>query len=266
MPDSAGLYRNAIMRIWIAWASLAIAGSFSAALADPLIIQGSTTFARRLMEPYRAEIEAASGQELTVIPNKSTPGLIALLEGRAHMAMISAPLKSEIDLLQKSMAGLSYDRLRAFEIFRAPVALAVHSSNPVRKTSRDSITRILTGDITNWKALGGPDIPLKIILVGGGGGVTVAVEAEFLKGKRASAPNVIYVKTPVQLVQIVEQEPAAIGFAQHSLARQRNVRQIALDTPIEQQLTLVTFGEPTAAMSSVIKAAQRVAADTLDIE
>ena len=246
------LYRS------IAIASLFLAIAGSAALADPLIVQGSTTFARRVMEPYQAAIEAASGQELTVIPNKSTPGLIALLEGRAHMAMISAPLASEIDLLQKSMAGLPYDRLQAFEVFRAPVAVAVHASNPVRKASRDTITRILTGDVNNWKALGGPDRPLKIVLVGGGGGVTVVVETELLKGQRVPAPNVIYVKTPVQLVQVVEQDPAAIGFAQLTLARQRKLQEIVLDKPIEQQLSLVTFGEPTPAMSSVIRATQQL--------
>ena len=263
MPESAKLYRSAIIRIGTAWLSLVIAGSFSAALADPLIIQGSTTFARRLMEPYRGVIEAASGQELTVIPNKSTPGLIALLEGRAHLAMISAPLQSEIDLMQKAMPGLPYDRLRAFDVSQTRVAVAVHASNPVRKATRDSITRVLTGDISNWKALGGPNVPVKIILVSGGGGVTVAVESELLKGKPVAIPNVIYVKTPVQLVQVVEQEPGAIGFAQVALVRQRKVQEIVLDAPIEQQLSLVTFGEPTAAMSSVIKAAQRVAADKL---
>src|SRR5438105_1096211 len=71
------------------------------AQADTLILQGSTTFSRRLMDSHQAAIEAASGHELTVIPNKSTPGLIALMEGRAQMAMISAPLASEIEVLKK---------------------------------------------------------------------------------------------------------------------------------------------------------------------
>jgi len=66
------------------------------AFAETLIIQGSTTFSRRLMEPYKSVIEADSKHELTVIPNKSMPGLIALMEGRAHMAMISASLSSEV--------------------------------------------------------------------------------------------------------------------------------------------------------------------------
>jgi ABC-type phosphate transport system substrate-binding protein len=102
----------------------------SAALADPLTIQGSTTFNRRIMEPYQAEIETISGQQLTVIPNTSTPGLIALLEGRTHLAMISAPLETEVALLEKVMPGLAFEKLRAFEIDRSRVSFPVNRANP----------------------------------------------------------------------------------------------------------------------------------------
>ena len=111
------------------------------ALADTLIIQGSTTFARRLMEPHKTAIEADSKHELTLIPNKSMPGLIALMEGRAHMAMISASLKSEIDALQKIRPGLAYDRLQAHEILNTRIAVAVHPSNPVRKASLNQVQK-----------------------------------------------------------------------------------------------------------------------------
>jgi hypothetical protein len=68
----------------------------AAALADPIIIQGSTTFARHLLANQKQKLEADSGQKIALIPNKSLPGLVALLEGRAHIAMISAPLESEL--------------------------------------------------------------------------------------------------------------------------------------------------------------------------
>ena len=60
--------------------------------AETLILQGSSTFNSYLMLPYQHDIEAAAGHTLKVIPNKSSTGLIALLEGRAHLAMISASL------------------------------------------------------------------------------------------------------------------------------------------------------------------------------
>ena len=68
------------------------------------------------MEPHEAAIEAKSGQDITVIPNRTMLGIIALMEGRAHMAMISASLESEIGKMKKAMPGLDYDRLKAFEI------------------------------------------------------------------------------------------------------------------------------------------------------
>ena len=87
----------------------------SQAWADPLILQGSTTFNRRVMETHQAEIESKSGQELTVIPNRSMLGIIALLEGRAHMAMTSASIEGEVGKLKKAMPWSA----AAFPISRA---------------------------------------------------------------------------------------------------------------------------------------------------
>jgi phosphate transport system substrate-binding protein len=231
--------------------------------AETLIVQGSTTFARRLMEPHKAAIEAESKHELTLIPNKSLPGLIALMEGRAHMAMISSSLKSEIDALQEVMPGLAYDRLRAHEIFATRVAFALHPTNRVRKASLNQVRRILLGEIKNWSVLGGPDLPIRVILVGGGGGVTTVMETELLGGQKARGSHVIYVKTPVQLIQIVEQEPGAIGFAQLALTKSKGLPELVTEQPVEQELSIVTLGDPTPAMKDVIQAARRVAEKTM---
>jgi phosphate transport system substrate-binding protein len=228
----------------------------SAALADPIVVQGSTTFNRRVMEPHKADIEAASGQKLTVIPNKSTPGLVALIEGRAQMAMISAPLEGEIAALKKVLPGDAYQQLRAFEIMSTRIAVAIHPSNPVRKESLATIKQILVGKIRNWKELGGPDLPIRVVVAAGGGALAV-VESELLGGRPLNLPDAIHVGTPVQLVQVVEQEPAALGFAQLPLLMQRGLPEISTEPPLQTTLSLVTLGEPTPAMMSVIEAARR---------
>lgn len=229
------------------------------ASADTLIVQGSTTFARRLMDPHKATIETDAKHELTVIPNKSLPGLIALMEGRAHMAMISAPLASEIEALQKVMPGLRFERLQTHEILTTRIAFGLHPSNRIRKASLDQVKKILLGEITNWTALGGPDLPVRVVLVGGGGGVTTVMETELLGGQRVSGPHVIFVKTPVQLVQVIEQEPGAIGFAQLALTQQKGLPELVTERPVEQTLSLITLGDPTPAMNDVIQAARRAA-------
>jgi phosphate transport system substrate-binding protein len=245
---------------WLTPAAAAVLAAIAATsqcFADTIIVQGSTTFGRRVMEPHKETIESISGHEVTVIPNKSLPGLIALMEGRAHMAMISASLKSEIDALQKIIPGIAHQRLQAHDVMATPIAIAVHPSNPVRKAKLEQVRKILMGEITNWSALGGPNLPIRIVLVGGGGGVTSVVESELLGGQQAKAPNIIYTKTPIQLVQITEQERGAIGFAQLTLARQKWLPELATDRPIEQRLSLVTLGEPTPAMRAVISAARQ---------
>jgi phosphate transport system substrate-binding protein len=230
----------------------------SAAAAQPIVVQGSTTFNRRVMEPHQAAIEAATGQRLTVIPNKSTPGLVALFEGRAQMTMISASLESEIQELQKVLPNCEYRRLKAFQITATRVAIGVHPSNPVRQASLDTIRKILRGEIINWRELGGPDLPIRLALAAGGGIVAV-VETELLAGQRPGLKNIIYVNTPVQLVQVMEQEPGVLGFAQLTLVMQRGLPEIVTDRPLETTLNLVTLDEPTPAMRAVIEAARRIA-------
>jgi phosphate transport system substrate-binding protein len=249
------LLRSAPERLAIAIAAALVS---SIAAAQPIVVQGSTTFNRRVMEPHQAEIESASGQRLTVIPNKSTPGLVALFEGRAQMTMISAPLESEIQELQKILPGCSCQRLKAFEVMATRVAIGVHPSNPVREATLDTLKKVLRGEITNWRELGGADLPIRLALAAGGGIVAV-VETELLGGRRPDLKNMIYVNTPVQLVQVMEQEPGVLGFAQLPLVKQRGLPEIATDRPLQTTLNLVTLDEPTPAMRAVIDAARRIA-------
>jgi phosphate transport system substrate-binding protein len=240
-------------------ALLAVASATSTAQAEMLIVQGSTTFSRVLMEPHQRAIESAAGHEIVVIPNKSLPGLKALLDGSAQLAMISAPFDRELEVLSKEYPTEQVKQLRAFEVWNTRVAIAIHPSNPIRRASLDTISRILSGDVQNWQKVGGPDRAIRTVLVGAGGGVTAAVEAQLLKPNTAITPNIIYVKTPVQLVQVVEQEPGAMGFAQLALVLQRRLPELVTDEPILQSLSLVTRGEPTPAMKSLIEATRRAA-------
>jgi phosphate transport system substrate-binding protein len=243
----------------IAMLAVVTAATMTQAAAETLIIQGSTTFYRRLIEPNKAALENESKHELTIIPNKSLPGLMALIEGRAHMGMISASLVSEVDQLKKSMPGISYDRLQAHPVLNTRISIATHTSNTVRKLSLNQIRKMLLGQIHNWSEIGGKDLPIRVVLVGGGGGVTTVVEAELLNGKVPDGPHIIWVKTPVQLVQVIEQEPGAIGFAQLALVKQRGLIEVTTEAPLEQTLSLVTFGDPTPAMKAVIDAARKIA-------
>ena len=230
-----------------------------AVVADTFRVQGSTTFNSRLMEPFKGEIELATGHKLDVVANKSINGLIALVEGRAELAMISAPLDAELRVLRVTKPDFPHAMLRSFEIARSRVALAVHPSNPVRSISRDVLRRVLLGDITNWRHLGGPDLRIRVVAVRDGGGVTATVQTQVLDGRPFGSPDIIRLETPKQVIRVVEQETGALGLAQSALLTERRLPELALDKPIEQELHVVTFDEPAPTLRSIIDRLRAVA-------
>ena len=224
------------------------------ARADTLVLQGSTTFNSELIMGREAEVEAAAHHHLEVIPNKSNLGLVALLQGSAQLAMISTMLDTEVALLRQTNPELDTGRLRAFPVSRTVAAIVAHESNRVHALSHEALKAILTGAIVNWRDVGGPDLPIRVVAVREGGGVVSSVETTILgAGKHITAPEQIRVQNGSQILRVVEQEPGALGITQSKIVAGRDVT-VLQTTPVEQLLSLVTVGEPTPAMSDVISA------------
>jgi phosphate transport system substrate-binding protein len=224
--------------------------------AKPYVVQGSTTFTHRVLEPFGGVIEASSGHKLKVVPTKSSQGLLALFERRADFAMISGPLKNEIADLRKTNPDLPFDQLRTFDVSAVHMAFAISRDNPIHQVSDANMRRILLGEVTNWREVGGPDLPISIVMVSEGGGVQSSIENEFLGGQHIKAIKPIFVQGSAQVVKITAIIPAAIGLSQTSIVKNSNCAELKTDTAIEQHLALVTLGDPTPEMRKVIDAAR----------
>lgn len=240
-------------------AIVAGSASISVARSDNLVLQGSTTFTTGIAQPFARAVEAQTGHHLEIIPNKSNVGLLSLFEHKADLAMISTTLEREVDILRKSDPGLPFQRLRAFEITRTRAALVVHPDNPVRTARLQDIGKILTGEISNWKQLGGPDLPIRVVAVREGGGVLASVEAKLLGAARISAPDAIRVQVGTQIVRVVAQEPGAIGITQLAIVKSSAAVEMITDEPIEQILSLVSLDDPSPGAIVTIEALRRFA-------
>ena len=174
--------------------------------------------------------------------------------GQAEFAIISTPLQQAITELRASNVDLPFEKLVAFPVSQVRVAFAVNPSNPVRKVDMDTVRQILSGEVTNWKDLGGSDLPIRVAYVQAGGGVTLCVAGQLLDGRPFTPANPIRVSFGSQVVRVVEQEPRALGVAQLGLVKEHQLPELATDRVIEQELSLVTLGEPTAAQQAVINA------------
>jgi phosphate transport system substrate-binding protein len=227
--------------------------------AADLVLQGSATFDTALVERYGSAIEAETGIKIVSIPNKSNFGLLALFDGKASLAMLSTSLENEIELLRLSNPNQPFDRLQAFEITRTRVAFVVHRDNTVRHLPLESIRKILVGLTRNWKELGGGDLPIRVVAVRPGGGVLATVERRLLGSEHISAPDTIRLLVGTQIVTVVAQEPGAIGITQLAIVKASNAVELTTDEPIEQTLTLVSLGTPSAEALTVIDALRRKA-------
>lgn len=231
------------------------------ARAETLTIQGSSTASTTLLTPNQAMIESLSGQSLKIVGIRSDIGLLRLLAHQAEFAVISTTLKQVVASLRTNSPDLHYDKLVAFPVSHVRVAFAVNPNNPVRTVDMRSIRRILSGEITNWKQLGGADEPIRVAYVQSGGGVTLSVAGELFGGQPFTPANPIKVAFGAQVLKVVEQEPRALGVAQLGLTKERQLPELATNQVIEQELSLVTLGEPSPAQQAVINAVRQVAAN-----
>lgn len=237
------------------------AAGVCSAHSGELVLQGSTTFTTTLVEPYVKAIEAQTGLHLEVIPNKSNLGLLALFEHKADLAMISTTLEREVEILRRSDPDLPFQRLHTVEISRTRAAFVIHPSNPVRKARLQDIGKILTGEISNWRQLGGPDLPIRVVAIREGGGVLAKVESTLLGGAHISANDVVRIQMGTQIIKVVAQEPGAFGITHLAIVRSGAVVELATDKAIEQVLSLVSLDDPSPDAAIVTEAFRRMAKD-----
>ncbi len=145
-----------IMVVLLAFSVIAYAAS-----TKTITVKGSDTMvilAQRWAEEFMAK---NPGISIQVTGGGSGVGISALINGTTDICNSSRPMKSsERDKLKSRYSSLGVEIKTA----RDGISLYVNESNPVSELTIDQIKAIYTGNITNWKDVGGSDS--KIILYG----------------------------------------------------------------------------------------------------
>lgn len=115
-------------------------------------ISGSTSVGP-LMEKIQEKYEEInSNVTLEIQQNGSGAGIKDVIGGISEIAMSSRELKDE-----------EKDSVEATTIAYDGIALLVNPKNSVNNISLEDIKKIYTGEITNWKDLGGNDLPIVVV-------------------------------------------------------------------------------------------------------
>jgi phosphate transport system substrate-binding protein len=164
-------------------------------------------------------------EEKTKIPFRtvgllgSGTGFKAVMEGKVPIGGMSRALKRKEKRQNPYYQIIGYDA----------IAIFVHDKNPIQNLSKDQVKGIFTGEITNWKELGGGDADIVVVTEIKAGDRATIQEFKKMALDGAEFGETKEIDKPHDCVKYIASDEYAITHA--SLAfNMSGVKALALDT------------------------------------
>ena len=173
----------------------------AATISGTVSTDGSTSMEKvigALSESYMA-----ANKDVTVNynPTGSGAGITAVQEGTCNIGLSSRALKDEEKAAGLQETVLAYDG----------IAIIVHPDNPVSDLSIEQIAKLYTGEITNWKDMGGKDA--QVVLIGREAASGTRDGFESITGTKDKCQYRQELTSTGDVITAVSQNPDAIGYA-----------------------------------------------------
>ena len=176
-------------------------GGTTAALSGTVSTDGSTSMEKVINSLGESFMAANKDVKFTYNPTGSGSGIQAVTEGRCDVGLSSRALKDDEKASGLVETVLAYDG----------IAIVVSPENPVSDLDVDTIAKIYTGEITNWKDVGGDDA--EIVLIGREAGSGTRDGFESITGTKDACAYRQELTSTGDVINTVSQNPNAIGYA-----------------------------------------------------
>ena len=176
-------------------------GGTTAALSGTVSTDGSTSMEKVINSLGESLMAANKDVKFTYNPTGSGSGIQAVTEGRCDIGLSSRALKDDEKASGLVETVLAYDG----------IAIVVSPENPVSDLDVDTIAKIYTGEITNWKDVGGDDA--EIVLIGREAGSGTRDGFESITGTKDACAYRQELTSTGDVINTVSQNPNAIGYA-----------------------------------------------------
>lgn len=175
--------------------------SESAKLTGTVATDGSTSMEKVIGALGEAFENQNDGVTFTYNPTGSGSGIQAVQEGRCDIGLSSRNLKEEEAAGGLEATILAYDG----------IAVIVSPENPVVDLDVETIAKLYTGEITNWKGVGGNDAP--VVLIGREAGSGTRDGFESITDTKEQCQYRQELTSTGDVITAVAQNPDAIGYA-----------------------------------------------------
>lgn len=203
---------------------LAICMLVGCAPKETVSTDGSTSM-NKVIGALGEAFEADTGITVSYNATGSGAGIQAVFEGRCDIGLSSRRLKDEEKAKGLEETILAYDG----------IAIIVNSQNPVNGLDLETIAKIYTGEITNWKEVGGND--RQIVLIGREAGSGTRDGFESITGTEGECKYRQELTSTGDVITSVASNADAIGYA--SLASVKNtVKAVTVDGVVPSEETV----------------------------
>lgn len=242
--------------------SLAVAGIVMAA---PLEIAGSSTVQKSIVDPVTAKAKEA-GIDLKMLGVGTGKGMQMLFEGKVPVAAVSDELGEAVAAAKKAGATNAPGNLKMTTIVKDQLVPIVHPENKVAELSKEQLKAIFTGRMTNWKEVGGADLPISVVVPVGGSGTRGVIDKQVLGGASVAA-SAKEMRTSAAEVAEVGRDKGSIGYVGAGVAEggKGKVREVK-GPDVHRPLGFVTVGDPTPEVKKMLDFLQTADAKKLFLE
>ena len=123
-----------------------------------LVIQGSDTLLEVSQNWAEAFMNENPGVNISVTGGGSGTGIAALINGTVDLANASRGIKDK-EMDSAKDAGLDVqEHIVAWD----GISVVINKDNPVNELSIEQISKIFTGEVTNWSEVGGNDAEIVV--------------------------------------------------------------------------------------------------------
>lgn len=162
---------------------------------------GSTSMEKVIGALGESYMKENPGETFTYNPTGSGSGITAVSEGRCDIGLSSRALKDEEKAKGLKETILAYDG----------IAIIVNPQNQIADLSIEQIAKIYTGEINNWKDVGGADG--EIVLIGREAGSGTRDGFESITKTEDKCKYRQELTSTGDVITTVSQNPNAIGYA-----------------------------------------------------
>lgn len=173
-------------------------------------------------------IESGSQHEvgISVAAHGTATGFQALASGKADIVMASRPIKAEENnQLSKQFGDMQSDTAE-HALAIDGLAILINPHNRLSALNREQIARLFSGEIRNWKEIGGADLPVVIYARDDRSGTWETFKELVLGKEHQLDATAQRFESSDKLSDDVAANPGAIGFA--GLASIRNAKAVAV--------------------------------------